>query len=43
MAIYLRKFNNLQALCVHMNPFCKDEDSIQKQLEQNSQVQRFPG
>ena len=43
MAVYLRKFNNLQALCVHMNPFCKDEESIQKQLEQNSQVQRFPG
>ena len=43
LAIYLKKFNNLQALCVHMNPFCKDEDNVQKILEQNQQTQRFPG
>ena len=43
LALYLKKFNNLQALCVHMNPFCKDEDNVQKILEQNQQTQRFPG
>jgi len=43
LAIYLKKFNNLQALCVHMNPFCKDEDSVQKILAQTQQTQRFPG
>jgi len=43
LAMYLKKFNNLQALCVHMNPFCKDEDNVQKILEQNQQTQRFPG
>jgi len=26
-----------------MNPFCKDEDNVQKILEQNQQTQRFPG
>ena len=43
MVTYLRKFGNLQALCVHMNSFCKDEDSIQKILEQNQKQTSFPG
>lgn len=43
MAVYLRKFTHLEALCVHMNPFCKDEDSVQKILEQNQQTSRYPG
>lgn len=40
---YLRRFTHLEALCVHMNPFCKDEDSVQKILEQNQQTSRYPG
>lgn len=35
MTLYLKKFTNLQALCVHMNSFCKDEDSVQKVIEEN--------
>ncbi|MCQ2819048.1 MAG: hypothetical protein MJ252_17435 [archaeon] len=33
MAMYLKKFTNLQALCVHMNTFCKDEDPVSKMIE----------
>jgi hypothetical protein len=43
MAKYLKRFSNLQALCVHMNPFCKDEESVQKILEENKQTNRYPG
>ena len=43
MAKYLKRFSNLQALCVHMNPFCKDEESVQKILEENKQTHRYPG
>jgi Leucine-rich repeat (LRR) protein len=43
MVTYLRKFGNLQALCVHMNTFCKDDDSVQKILEQNQKQATFPG
>lgn len=42
MANYLKRFSNLQALCVHMNPFCKDEESPQKMLEQNQNTHRYP-
>ena len=43
LATYLKRFSNLQALCVHMNPFCKDEESVQKILESNQQTHRYPG
>lgn len=43
MVSYLKKFRNLQALCVHMNTFCKDDDSVQKILEQNQKQTPFPG
>ena len=43
MVTYLRRFGNLQALCVHMNTFCKDDDSVQKILEQNQKQTAFPG
>ena len=43
MAKYLKRFSNLQALCCHMNPFCRDEESVQKLLEENKSEHRFPG
>ena len=43
MAKYLKRFSNLQALCCHMNPFCRDEESVQKLLEENKSDHRFPG
>lgn len=31
---YLKRFNNLQALCVHFNPFCKEDDNNPKRMEE---------
>ena len=43
MAKYLKRFSNLQALCCHMNPFCRDEESVKKILEENITEHRYPG
>ena len=43
MANYLKRFSNLQALCTHMNPFCRDEEPIKKILEENKSEHRYPG
>ena len=43
MAKYLKRFSNLQALCTHMNPFCRDEEPIKKILEENKTEHRYPG
>ena len=43
MANYLKRFSNLQALCTHMNPFCRDEEPVKKILEENKTDHRYPG
>ena len=43
MAKYLKRFSNLQALCTHMNPFCRDEEPVKKILEENKTDHRYPG
>ena len=43
VAKYLKRFSNLQALCIHMNPFCKDEESVQTILQENKAEHRYPG
>lgn len=37
MVSYLRKFNNLKALNIHDNPFCREDTTMQMSLEQHLQ------
>lgn len=41
MVSYLRRFSNLQAICVQMNPFCKDDQVAQNINDQNQKI-TFP-
>ena len=43
MAKYQKRFSNLQALCTHMNPFCRDEEPVKKILEENKIDHRYAG